>query len=69
MRTIHDLEEYIKEDLEDPRYKGIDVDPLLDILSFAIKRINEGGWEERVVSEAMTQIDEYIMCLPRSKED
>ena len=62
LRTIHDLEVYIQEDLQDPRYKDVPIDPLLDIVSFAQGRIKDGGFEDRVVGEAMVHIDEYFLC-------
>lgn len=68
--TIRDLETYIKVQLDDPRYQHISMDPILDIILHAKRRLNRGDYMPRVVSEAMVNLDEYLMlaadCEPCS---
>ncbi len=59
--TIKDLESYIKDQLEDPRYAGIRIDPILDIIIHSKKRLDNGDYMPRVVSEAMVSLDEYLL--------
>lgn len=60
--TIKDFESYIKEQLDDPRYRHIEFDPILDIILHAKRRIARGDYMQRVISEAMVNFDEYILC-------
>ena len=69
--TIKDLESYIKDQLEDSRYSGIRVDPILDIILHCKRRLANGDYMPRVVSEAMVYLDEYLLdyagfetCVP-----
>jgi len=55
--TIEDLEFYIKDQLEDYRYSGIRVDPILDIILHCQRRLVNGDYLPQVASEAI--------CLPR----
>ena len=59
---IKALEERIHKDLKDPRYEGIRMDPILDIISLAQRRIDTGAYQKRVIDEALLQVDEYLMC-------
>ena len=59
--TLKDLESYIKEQLEDPRYSGIRIDPILDIILHSKRRLENGDYMPRVVSEAMVSLDEYLL--------
>ena len=59
--TLKDLNEYNKGHLQNPDYHGVDVDPILDILNFAIKRIDNGDFTPRVVSESMAAIDKELI--------
>lgn len=59
--TIKDLEAYIKDQLEDPRYSGIKTDPILDIFLHCQRRLENGDYMPRVVSEAMVSLDEYLL--------
>jgi len=59
--TIKDLEAYIKDQLADPRYSGIKVDPILDIILHCQRRLANGDYMPRVVSEAMVSLDEYLL--------
>ena len=70
-QTIKDLESYIKDQLEDSRYSGIRVDPILDIILHCKRRLANGDYMPRVVSEAMVCLDEYLLdyagfetCVP-----
>lgn len=58
--TIGDLETYIGTQLEDPRYSSIEIDPILDIILHSKRRLNNGDYMPRVVSEAMASVDEYL---------
>jgi hypothetical protein len=58
--TIGDLETYIGTQLEDPRYSGIEIDPILDIILHSKRRLDNGDYMPRVVSEAMASVDEYL---------
>ncbi|MCH6256413.1 hypothetical protein MLD52_07625 [Puniceicoccaceae bacterium K14] len=60
--TMKDLESYIKAQLDDPRYSHVDCDPILDIILHAKRRIAGGAYIQRVISEAMVNFDEYILC-------
>ncbi len=59
--TLRDLETYIKVQLDDPRYAHIGMDPVLDIILHAKKRLFRGDYMPRVVSESMVSLDEYLM--------
>ena len=59
--TIKGLESYIKDQLEDSRYSGIRVDPILDIILHCQRRLANGDYMPRVVSEAMVCLDEYLL--------
>ncbi len=59
--TIKDLESYIRDQLGDPRYSGIKVDPILDIILHSQRRLANGDYMPRVVSEAMVSLDEYLL--------
>ena len=59
---IKALEARIHKDLKDPRYEGISMDPILDIISLAQRRIDTGAYQKRVIDEALLQVDEYLMC-------
>ncbi len=59
--TLRDLETYIKVQLDDPRYALISMDPVLDIILHAKKRLIRGDYMPRVVSESMVSLDEYLM--------
>jgi hypothetical protein len=69
--TIKDLESYITDQLEDSRYSGIRVDPILDIILHCKRRLANGDYMPRVVSEAMVCLDGYLLdyagfetCVP-----
>ncbi|HCR28757.1 MAG TPA: hypothetical protein DIV79_01905 [Opitutae bacterium] len=59
--TIKDLESYIKEQMDDPRHAGVEFDPILDIILHCQKRLENGDYMPRVVSEAMVSLDEYLL--------
>ncbi len=59
--TLRDLETYIKVQLDDPRYAPLDMDPVLDIILHAKRRLVRGDYMPRVVSEAMISVDEYLI--------
>lgn len=59
--TIKDLEFYIKEQMEDPRHAGVKFDPILDIILHCQRRLENGDYMPRVVSEAMVSLDEYLL--------
>jgi hypothetical protein len=59
--TIKDLETYIKVQLDDPSYREVSVDPILDIILHSQRRLNKGDYLPRVVSEAMVSLDEYLL--------
>lgn len=59
--TLRDLETYIKVQLDDPRYSEVAMDPILDIILHAKKRLVNGDYMPRVVAEAMIGLDEYLM--------
>ncbi|MDE0768221.1 MAG: hypothetical protein OSB19_07495 [Opitutaceae bacterium] len=58
--TIGDLETYIKAQLEDPSYSSVEIDPILDIIIHSKRRLGNGDYMPRVVSEAMASLDEYL---------
>ncbi len=58
--TIGDLETYIKAQLEDPSYSCVEIDPILDIIIHSKRRLGNGDYMPRVVSEAMASLDEYL---------
>lgn len=58
--TIGDLETYIKVQLEDPHYSSIEIDPILDIILHSKRRLDNGDYMPRVVSESMASLDEYF---------
>ena len=60
--TLKDLETYIKVQLDDPRYQHIGMDPILDIILHAKRRLIRGDYMPRVVSEAMVSLDEYLLA-------
>lgn len=68
--TLKDLETYIKVQLDDPRNRSVDIDPILDIMLHAKRRLANGDFLPRVVSEAMVTLDEYLFdansCEPCS---
>lgn len=59
--TIKDLESYIKEQMDVPRHAGVAFDPILDIILHCQKRLENGDYMPRVVSEAMVSLDEYLL--------
>ena len=59
--TIKDLEAYSTDQLEDPSNTGIDYDPILDIILHCQRRLENGDFMPRVVSEAMVSLDEYLL--------
>ena len=59
--TMKDLESYIKEQMGDPRHAGVEFDPILDIILHCQKRLENGDYMPRVVSEAMVSLDEYLL--------
>ena len=59
--TIKDLESYIKEQMDNPRHTGVQFDPILDIILHCQKRLENGDYMPRVVSEAMVSLDEYLL--------
>ena len=59
--TIKDLESYIKDQMDDPRHAGVEFDPILDIILHCQKRLENGDYMPRVVSEAMVSLDEYLL--------
>jgi len=59
--TIKDLEFYIQEQMEDPRHAHIKFDPILDIILHCQKRLENGDYMPRVVSEGMVSLDEYLL--------
>jgi hypothetical protein len=59
--TLRDLETYIKVQLDDPRYAHISMDPVLDIILHAKKRLIRRDYMPRVISESMVSLDEYLM--------
>lgn len=61
--TLRDLETYIKVQLDDPRYRQIGMDPILDIILHAKRRLIRGDYMPRVVSEAMVSLDEYLLLM------
>lgn len=61
--TLRDLETYIKVQLDDPRYRHIAMDPILDIILHAKRRLVRGDYMPRVVSEAMVSLDEYLLLM------
>ena len=61
--TLRDLETYIKVQLDDPRYAHIGMDPILDIILHAKRRLSRGDYMPRVVSEAMVSLDEYLLMV------
>jgi len=58
--TLKDLETYIKVQLDDTRNKSVKIDPILDIMLHAQRRLDNGDFLPRVVSEAMVTLDEYL---------
>lgn len=60
--TLKDLETYIRVQLDDPRYRHIGMDPILDIILHAKRRLIRGDYMPRVVSEAMVSLDEYLLA-------
>lgn len=58
--TIGDLETYIKTQLNDPRYSNVEMDPILDIILHSKRRLDNGDYMPRVVSESMASLDEYL---------
>lgn len=62
--TIKDLESYIKDQMDDPRHAGVEFDPILDIILHCQKRLENGDYMPRVVSEAMVSLDEYLLDRP-----
>ncbi|OUW16643.1 MAG: hypothetical protein CBD18_06500 [Opitutales bacterium TMED158] len=58
--TLGDLETYIKTQLEDPRYSHVGIDPILDIILHSKRRLDNGDYMPRIVSEAMASVDEYL---------
>jgi hypothetical protein len=58
--TIGDLETYIKIQLESPSYSNVNMDPILDIILNSKRRLNNGDYMPRVVSEAMASLDAYL---------
>ncbi len=61
--TLRDLETYIKVQLDDRRYAHIGMDPILDIILHAKRRLGKGDYMPRVVSEAMVSLDEYLLTM------
>ncbi len=61
--TLRDLETYIKVQMDDPRYEEIDMDPVLDLILHAQRRLDKGDYMPRVVSEAMVSLDEYLLAI------
>ena len=61
--TLRDLETYIKVQLDDPRYEHVSMDPILDIILHAKRRLHRGDYMPRVVSEAMVSLDEYLLLM------
>lgn len=61
--TLRDLETYIKVQLDDPRFAHIGMDPILDIILHAKKRLLRGDYMPRVVSESMVSLDEYLLLM------
>lgn len=61
--TLKDLETYIKVQLDDPRYSHIAMDPILDIILHAKRRLDRGDYMPRVISEAMISLDEYLLVV------
>ena len=59
--TIKDLEAYIKVQLMDPKHRHIETDPILDIILHSKRRLQNGDYMPRVVSEAMVSLDEYFL--------
>lgn len=59
--AIKDLESYIKDQMGDPRRAGVKFDPILDIILHCQKRLENGDYMPRVVSEAMVSLDEYLL--------
>lgn len=60
--TFKDLETYIKVQMDDPRHRLIDVDPILDIILHSKRRLAKGDYMPRVISEAMVSLDEYLLA-------
>lgn len=58
--TIGELETYIKTQLNDPRYSNVKMDPILDIILHSKRRLDNGDYMPRVVSESMASVDEYL---------
>ncbi len=61
--TLKDLDTYIKVQMDDPRYEDIDMDPVLDLILHAHRRLDKGDYMPRVVSEAMVSLDEYLLAI------
>jgi len=47
--------------MEDPRHAHIKFDPILDIILHCQKRLENGDYMPRVVSEGMVSLDEYLL--------
>ena len=60
--TLKDLETYIKVQLDDPRYASVKMDPILDIILHSKRRLMKGDYMPRVISEAMVNLDEYLLA-------
>ena len=58
--TIADLESYIRDQLDDIRFTSVKIDPILDIILHSKRRLDNGDYMPRVVSEAMASVDEYL---------
>ena len=59
--TLKDLETYIKVQLDDPSFRSVEMDPILDIILHSKRRLAKGDFMPRVVSEAMMSLDEYLI--------
>lgn len=58
--TLRDLEIYIKVQLDRPHAARVNMDPILDIILHAKKRLLRGDYMPRVISESMISLDEYL---------
>ena len=61
--TLKDLETYIKVQLDDHRFAQVAMDPILDIILHAKRRLDRGDYMPRVISEAMVSLDEYLLLM------
>ena len=65
---LSELEDYVRFQLEDPRYNDVGMDELLDIVSLANKRLETGAYHKRVLEESKQQVDDFLLVWLGFKE-